>query len=445
MLIDLHPNQSGIYEDIFVKQKHRYEILCCSRGFGKSYLGATTVATAVDELLQLARRVPNKVVWVIAPTYDQVIDIYYPLLAVDMGLDDLAIKSSKDTGKFLFDKNVEIRLLSYEAIERMRGKGAYFVLWDEISSCKKGIKPLAAWESIIQPCITTRWSVEAAKRFGAVSPGRMLGISTPDGYNDFHSLYSMAEADPSTWGSHHYSYLDSPLLDHAEIEKLKATMDAVKFASEYAALFKESGLSVFYCFDRKVNVRADLEDFNADEDVHIGIDFNVGLQCSSAFAVRGGQMHYLHELKGHPDTEQLAKTIRAKWPLKKIYAYPDPTGKSRKTSAPVGRNDFTILQSYNIEVLAPKASPGIIDTVNAVNRMLRNGKDASNMFFHPRCKGTIESVERTRWVESNPDLAVIDKSDGVEHFSDNVRYATNVLFPIKSDGKPVYRNPNRLI
>ena len=123
MSINLHEGQSTVYEDIFVKQSSRFSVVCCSRGWGKSYMAAVAGVTAVFELLELGERVPNKTVYIIAPTYDQVTDIYYPLINYDLGMEDYAIKSSRDLGRFVFPNNVELRLLSYEAVERMRGKG----------------------------------------------------------------------------------------------------------------------------------------------------------------------------------------------------------------------------------------------------------------------------------------------------------------------------------
>jgi hypothetical protein len=150
------------------------------------------------------------------------------------------------------------------------------------------------------------------------------------------------------------------------------------------------------------------------------------------FAVRGGQIHVLDELKGHPDTETLGAALKARWGGHRIIAYPDPSGRSRKTSAPVGQTDFTILESYGITCVAKGAAPPIVDSVASVNRMLLNARGQTNFFLHPRCKGSISSLEKTVWLD-NPDSAVIDKSDGVEHFSDGFRYGTHALFPIKRD------------
>jgi hypothetical protein len=165
----------------------------------------------------------------------------------------------------------------------------YFVVWDEVSSCKKGIKPQSAWESVIQPTITTRWSRRRAEQFGAVSPGRAMMVGTPKGYNYFYTLFNLQD-ESSDWGSYHFDYLHSSL-DRDEIEALRLSLDPLEFASEYLAAFKESGNSVFYCFDRKNNVRKDLEDFREGEVVHVNIDFNVGyfIMADNKFGELRGQ------------------------------------------------------------------------------------------------------------------------------------------------------------
>jgi len=320
-------------------------------------------------------------------------------------------------------------------------KGTTFVVWDEISSCSKGIDPKEAWESIVEPCIITRWPASRSKLYGAASPGRALIISTPKGYNYFYDLYHKSEKDKD-WKSYHFDYKTSPFLDAAEIERIKSNIDPLKFAREYEASFAESGNSVFYMFDRKLHVRNDLEDFKENEEVHVCIDFNVGIQATSVFALRGGQMHFLDEMSGHPDTETLAISISTKYKGHKIFAYPDPTGRARKASAPVGRTDFSILESYGIRCLARQKSPPIIDGVNAVNRMLKSARSETNLYIHPRCQGLIKSVERTRWVDNNADTATIDKSESIEHFSDGLRYGTEYLFPVLTGTSRIKRGFN---
>jgi len=447
--IELHPGQSEVFRDIFVDAIARFFCVCASRGWGKSFFGALAGLTAVFELLELDESVPNKNVYIIAPTYDQVREIYYPILAYELGAESSAIHSSRDRGRFVFQKNVELRLVSFEAVERLRGKGSYFTVGDEISSWKKGIGPKSAWEGVIQPGIITRWSPARARHFGAKSAGRGLSISTPKGYNFFYDMYNFQELDP-LWHSYHYDYTTSPYIDPEEVERIRHTIDPIEYASEYLASFEESGSNVFYCFDRKTHVDGTLEDFKEKdeegpaEDVHVWIDFNVGIMASSMFALRAHQIQVLNEKMGHPDTETLAISIKTDYIDKghRVYAYPDPTGNSKKTSAPVGITDYKILAKHGIKVLARSKSPPIIDSVAAVNAKFKTAAGDIGMLIHPRCVNTIKSFERTKWVDNNPNTATIDKSEGVEHFSDGGRYAVEYLYPVRVGGKIVKRGFN---
>lgn len=153
-------------------------------------------------------------------------------------------------------------------------------------------------------------------------------------------------------------------------------------------------------------------------------------------------MQFLDEFQGHPDTETLAETLKEKYKGHRIYAYPDPSGRARKSSAAIGRTDFSILESAGIICLARSKAPAIVDSVAAVNARLMTAAKDVQMYFHPRCVNTIKSVERTKWVDKNLDLAVIDKSEGIEHYSDGIRYATEYLFPIENTKKRTKKGHN---
>jgi hypothetical protein len=432
--ISLHRGQSQVIKDLFVEENCRYAVVNASRGFGKSYLAATAALIAVQELMDLPADVPNKNVAIIAPTYAQAVDIYYPMLAYIFGLDEVAEKASRAAGTFWLPNNVMLKIWSYEASERMRGSGQYFVVADEVCSWKgAGSNLKESWESVIQPCIATRWSQKNADRYGA-NAGKALIISTPMGYNYFWEMYNRQESDDQ-WKSYTYTYHDSPYLDDTEIERVKLTLDPLKFAREYSASFEDSGNSVFYTFNRKEHITNEIPLFDKGEDIHVAIDFNVGIMASMVFALRGNQIHILDEMQGHPDTESLARTLKDKYVGHRITAYPDPSGRARKSSAAVGRTDFSILESHGIICRAHKKAPPIIDSVAAVNKKFKNANGDIDMYVHPRCVNSIKSLERTQWVESNPDTATICKKEGVEHWTDGLRYAVEYLFPVRAGTK----------
>jgi hypothetical protein len=153
---------------------------------------------------------------------------------------------------------------------------------------------------------------------------------------------------------------------------------------------------------------------------------------ASSFALRGHQMQFQDEFSGHPDTEMLGIALKTKYEGHDIYAYPDPTGRSRKSSASTGITDFKILENMGITCLARSGSPPIIDSVAAVNKKLMTAAGDVAMYIHPRCTKLIQSMERTKWLDNNMDTATIDKTENMEHPSDGVRYATEYLYPIQN-------------
>ena len=259
-------------------------------------------------------------------------------------------------------------------------------------------------------------------------------------------LYDMYQNElrDNTWKSYHFTYRDSPYLSNDAVEQNRILLDPLKFAREYEASFEDSGARVFYNFNRKLHVDPTVEGFRKDEDVHVAIDFNVGVMAAVVFAVRGNQMHVIEDWKGHRDTEDLAQFLTDRYKGHRIFAYPDPTGKQRKSSAGVGRTDFSILTSHGIVVYARTKSPPIVDSVSAVNRKLLNAREQVEIYIHPECINTIKSLERTVWMERNPDSAQIDKGAGDEHHSDALRYAIEYLWPVNSGGKRVSYNPTQL-
>ena len=429
MNITLHEAQSEVFSDLFVNQSVLNSVVVASRGFGKSFLMAACSVQAVSELVELSPDIPNKRVVIIAPTFDQALSIYEPILFNTFRMDRYVLGGNRGKGVYKFPNNTELRIASYEAVERLRGGGFYFAGIDEPESWTGVTGLKGAWEGVIEPAIQTRWSRMHQQRYGAKSPGRALFIGTPKGFTYFFDLYSINSGD---WKSYHFDYTCSPYLDQNAIKKLMNRLDPLEFAREYKADFKESGANVFHSFDRKEHVY-EVDDFIEGEIVHLGIDFNVGLQCTSAWAIRGDQAHCINEFKGLPDTETLAHVLRETYKGHKLIAYPDPSGNSRKTSAVVGRTDFSILRNAGISVVAPKAAPSIRASALAVNRMLKSADGTVRVFVHPRCKEVTRSLERTQWLDNNPDLAVIDKRMGVEHFSDGIRYFFSSRFPAAMD------------
>ena len=439
--LELHRYQTIPFHWLFTPEGAggmRFAVVVASRGFGKSYLGASTALNAAIQLERLPINVLNKNVALIAATHEQAEKVYFPLLNYEFGLGDVCKVRKKPSLQWEFPNRTIINVWSADAYERLRGSGIHTAICDEISTWKvPGSNIGDAWESVIEPCILSRWAPNNAEDVGAFLPGRALIISTVKGRDFLYDL-SLREEQDERWKTFTYNYKQSPYLSVEEIEKSRKNYDPIKFAREYECSFEESGLQVFHQFDRRVHVRT-VEDFQPNETIHAAIDFNIKLNATSFSAIRGNKVFILDEYRGASNTSELVKAIKAKYPGRQIICYPDPSGNTGSTKAPVGQTDFTILREAGFQIRARGKSPSVVDSSAAVNRHLLNAAGETNLWIHPRCSQLIKSLERTIWNERVVDSAVIDKSAGVEHFSDGVRYMIDYLFPLK--GRPaVARN-----
>jgi len=402
----------------------RHVVLNSTRALGKSFLQAIIIVHMLDMLVRARNPLyqRNKNIALASPTHDQTSDIYSPLFH------ELNVPSYCKSGKMARKanshellNNVMLFMGSFESIERWRGKGLFYVCLDEASSTNT-LKD--DYDAVIAPAISTRWP----------NIGRSLITSTPLGYNSFYDMYTLEERN-SSWLSYTFDYTHSPFISKKEIKLAKASMDPVTFASEYLASFEESGNTIFYPFDRSIHIR-NLDWFEDYEDIHCAIDMNVGVMAFIIFAIRGNQIHVLKDYKNAYNTDEACKIIQSEFPNKKVIVYPDPTCRARKTSSPIGMTDMTILKSYGFSVRAKTVSPKIIDSVNAVNRLLLNGNHEVNLFVHPRCKELITCLERLIWKDTDAGDAIIDKTQGYDHATDCLRYAVDYLFPIvRTDSK----------
>lgn len=404
----------------------RFKVVAAGRRTGKSFCSCVM---ALDHCLKQE----NRRVLMIGPTYGQAKEALWTTLKMLVNWSWVE-KISESELDILFINGSRISLKGSDRPETLRGisPSPTMMVCDEHAFYKQG-----TWPEILLPMTSD-----------PVRRASVIFISTPKGVgNEFHDLYIRGQ-DPNypDWESWQFRAIDVRPDMAEEIQLARATLDPRTFDQEYGASFLNTGFAVFYPFRRDVHVRDDLLDFQMGEKVHVAIDFNVGIQASAAFAVRGGQMHWLKDYKGAANTQELAQWLVRDYPGHKIAVYPDPSGNARKTSAATGVTDFSILRAAGFEVLSKSAHPSIKDSVNAVNRMLEDANGNSNFFVHPRCKDLIMSLEGTQWKEksgsNDMDTAAIDKANGVEHWSDGVRYACDYLFPIRSGGLMVVRPKN---
>ena len=106
--------------------------------------------------------------------------------------------------------------------------------------------------------------------------------------------------------------------------------------------------------------------------------------------------------------------------------HPDPSADSRKTSAPVGETDITIIERAGWPVY--RNSPyKIIDRINSVNAMLLNAHGVLRLFISQRCKHLIKALDGLTY---KPGSRIPDNRSGLDHITDALGYLIMGVCPI---------------
>jgi len=166
----------------------------------------------------------------------------------------------------------------------------------------------------------------------------------------------------------------------------------------------------------------------------VGMDFNVD-PMSVVIAVRAGdECHVLDALQiPTSNTEEAAAEIRRRYPTRRIVVCPDPSGAARKTSAPVGQTDFTILRRYGFEVRAPSKAPPVIDRENNAKAMYHDiVTDRRRCLIHPNADALIIGLANLKYKE---DTSQRDKKSGFDHICDAMDYLLWQEFNVLDRGR----------
>jgi hypothetical protein len=305
-----------------------------------------------------------------------------------------------------------ISLKGADNADSLRGVGLDFIVLDEFAD----IDP-TAWYEVLRPTLSDK-------------QGGALFIGTPKGIGNWaHDLYNMQEENPDTWSSHSYTTIDGGQVAETEIESARQDLDERTFRQEYLATFETYSGRIFYNFDRKQHIKK-YEYDRIPEVLYIGMDFNIDPMSAVVFVREKDTLHAIDEIRMFSsNTAEIVEEIKSRYGHRKIWVYPDPASRQRKTSAG-GVTDLTILQNAGFVVKCPNSHNPVRDGINAVNSRLLNDRKEVQMYFDPKCKATIESMERYAYKEGSSQP---DKDRGYDHMADALRYAVDYIFPIKKD------------
>ncbi|MHB8174358.1 MAG: hypothetical protein ACYDFU_07880, partial [Nitrospirota bacterium] len=192
---------------------------------------------------------------------------------------------------------------------------------------------------------------------------------------------------------------------------------------------------VYDGFSRERHVRGGLG-YDPAYPLSVAVDFNVDPLHAALIQVAEGEVRVVDEIViRSSNTWELCEAVRGRYGDIPITAYPDPTGRARKTAGlPGAPSDFAVLSLNGFLVRARNSSPPVRDRVNAVNRIL-SGDGPMRLAISSACRESIRSFERTCWKDG---ASVVDKSKGDEHITDAIGYFIEYEFPVRAPQRVEY-------
>lgn len=381
----------------------RFRVLIAGRRFGKTHL-------ACVELLTRAAAKQNALCWYVAPTYRMAKEIAWRQLKSMVPPPWRAASNETDLSIALVNGST-IALKGADNPDSLRGVGLDFLVKDEFAYIYA-----AAWTDVLRPTLADRG-------------GGALFISTPAGHNWAYDLYLRGLSDEPNWGAWQFTTLEGGRVPPEEVEEARRTLDHRIFRQEFEASFETLQGRVYSNFGRDLHIDPDVRDTGAE--ILVGMDFNVN-PMSAVIAVRAADECHILDAWELPvsNTEEMAAEIRRRYPDRRVIVCPDPSGKARKTSAPVGQTDFTILQRHGFTVRAPSKAPAVVDRINNTQAMLRNAEGRERIRIHPRAQALIRAWDGLTYKEGTSQP---DKTLGLDHICDAADYLLWQEFNVMED------------
>ena len=381
----------------------RNRVAICGRRFGKSVLAIRELCRAASE--------PKQKCWYVAPTYKQARQVVFEELKEKLRELKWLTKVNETNLEFTLKNGSTITLKGADNYDSLRGVGLNFLVLDEFAD----IKP-EAWYQTLRPTLSDK-------------AGRALFIGTPKGIGNWsYDIYNQAIADPDSWSSYQYSTLSGGRVPQSEIESAMRDLDEKTFNQEYNATFETYSGVIYYNFDRKVHVKAYTGDI--PDTIHIGIDFNIDPMSASIGVQTKDGFHFIDHLKIYgSNTNEVCDEIKRRYPQKKIFVYPDASGRQRRSSAN-GMTDHIILQNAGFVVKSANTNPAVKDRIAAVNSKLKNSANQIGLWVDPKCKPIIEGLERQTYKEGTQ---IPNKDNITDHQNDATGYVVSWLYPIRRD------------
>lgn len=400
----------------FYKSKARFRAYIGGYGSGKTFAGC-------HEAIWLSYLNMGLTGMMLAPTYRMLEDATLTTFREILDKAGISYKYHQSSGVMRLPWGSKILFRSAEVPERLKGPNLAWVGVDEGALISK-----TAWEVAI-----SRIRHPEAKRRSAFI------TTTPEGFNWLHEEF--VEKNRKGYKVVYARTSENVHLPEDYVTDLEAAYAPMLVRQYLMGEFVNPAAGrVYHGFDRGRNVRDAV--FDPARAVMLCVDFNVNPLHAAVVQDTGSALYVVDEIVlPSSNTYELCAEVRSRYGDVPVIAYPDPSGRARKTAGTTDApSDFAILEKHGFEVRARPRTPAVKDRVNAVNRMLSGQDSQAALYVSDRCRETIRSFERTCY---KPASAVVDKAAGAEHMADAVGYFIEYEYPVRAPLRVTYEGIGR--
>ena len=183
-----------------------------------------------------------------------------------------------------------------------------------------------------------------------------------------------------------------------------------------------------------------LRQIEQNDELHIGIDFNVGGCACVVHIEENGKIYAVDEI-APKDTHAMAIELSSRYKGHKLYLYPDSSGDNDSSNA--SRTDLQILEDEVRTPIAPyldypNANPPIRDRVNSMNNLFSKDVYYVNYLTCPRYSHALSSQG---WGDDGkPEKSNNHKDGAPDDYNDGAGYYINRRFGLD---RPTFTNFNK--
>lgn len=416
-------------EFIEAQKHHLYCAFVGGVGSGKSYTLA--IGAFLDALHS-----PDAIIGIYGPTIAHVRDIcmayILKLLAQHGFIKEKDYQVNKNEMKII-SNHPQLGSFIFKSMDdpaAIIGYQTYTAHVDELDTMDSD-KAEAAWYAIMAR--TRQWPERLDESYMVWNPelccyeprNKVSAYTTPEGFKFVYKTWAKSE-DPEykiVKGKTKDNHFNASTYFKNMLKKYPGPLAKAYLEGEFVNL--QSG-TVYYAFNREA--LNSTETIKAGEQLHIGMDFNVGHMAARVFVQRftaeGQQWHCVEEFDDILDTPDMINILKIRFAGHSISVYPDASGAARKTTN-ASSSDISLLRTAGFSVKAKSKNPAVKDRIATGNNAFMNRKVFVNSESCPR---TVECLEQQSY-SKNGDPS---KDTGHDHGNDAFTYFTSYMLPLRS-------------